>query len=462
MKIRRGSLIEPAWAEEILAKALRLLSEIGIALPEEALQEQAKKAGLTVPANGRVTLSSSQVLEYLKTLRTENDLKPSDRLSGKIGIYASRLAGEGTETDFFTRQTLIRQTQICQAVADRYGIEANAPGYAHDVPGELESLHKYWVSCLWCGHGDPEPSSALSADYLFPMADVMGTPLRRLPAFPPSPLTLAGSSVHSIVKHARQLESAYVYAMSLMGISTPMSVTDGFAVNLAETMGCAYLLHVITGLRVDIRPNLLPFDLRTMGLSFGSPEKFLLEQMAADLYAQILDEEVSYRSTNVHTLAKRCGAQSCFERGSLMTAGCLYGARRFYCIGSLALDEVFSPLQLIVDLEMMHQLEKMIGGLEEPQEEEEIDFVSYIRENLHGGFVNTDKTLDFYSMIGAGGIFDRSSFAQWQETGCRDALDAAQDLLSGFEKQTAEKRVSPQQEQELAKIYEAAEKQLTK
>ena len=66
----------------------------------------------------------------------------------------------------------------------------------------------------------------------------------------------------------------------------------------------------------------------------------------------------------MHTLAKRCGAQSCFERGSLMTAGCLQGARYFYCIGSLALDEIFSPLQLIVDLEMMRQLETLIAGLE--------------------------------------------------------------------------------------------------
>ncbi len=460
MNMQRGSFLPPARAEEILNKALKLLAEIGIALPEDSLQKKVSKAGLSV-VNGRVALSKDAVVRYLETLRTEEYPQPSCRLSGKIGIYASRLDSGERKADYFTQETLNRQTQICQALAERYGIEANAPGYAHDVPGELESLHKYWVSCLWCGHGDPEPSSALSADYLFPMADVMGEPLRRLPAFPPSPLTLAGSSVQSIIKHADKLDSAYVYAMSMLGISTPMSVTDGFAVNLAETVGCAYLLNALTGLRVDIRPNLLPFDLRTMGLSFGSSEKFLLERMAADLYAQILDEKLSYRSTNVHTLAKQCGAQSCFERGSLMTAGCLYGARRFYCIGSLALDEVFSPLQLIVDLEMMRQLEKMLVGFEEPEEDYLQDFVEYVRDHLQSGFINTDGTLDNYEMVGNGGIFDRSSLAQWLEGGCRDALDSARELLESVEKHSYEKRVSPEQERALDDIYASAVNKLS-
>ena len=212
---------------------------------------------------------------------------------------------------------------------------------------------------------------------------------------------------------------------------------------------------------MDIRPNLLPFDLRTMGLSFGSSEKFLLERMAADLYAQILDEKLSYRSTNVHTLAKQCGAQSCFERGSLMTAGCLYGARRFYCIGSLALDEVFSPLQLIVDLEMMRQLEKMLVGFEEPEEDYLQDFVEYVRDHLQSGFINTDGTLDNYEMVGNGGIFDRSSLAQWLEGGCRDALDSARELLESVEKHSYEKRVSPEQERALDDIYASAVNKLS-
>lgn len=458
MKIQPGTWMPSAQADRILHKALALLSQLGIAVPEEPLQARAEQAGFSV-SHGRVTLPEGALRRYLETLRTAAYPPPSRRLGGKIGIYASRLGADEGEATYFTRETLARQTQLCQALAERYGIEANAPGYAHDVPGALESLHKYMVSCLWCGHGDPEPSSALSADWLFPMAEAMGSPIRRLPAFPPSPLTLAGSSVLSIVRHAERLDSAYVYTMSMMGISTPMSVTDGFAVNLAETLGCAYLLHAMTGLRVDIRPNLLPFDLRTMGLSFGSPEKFLLERMAADLYAQLLGEEVSYRSTNVHTLAKRCGAQSCFERGSLMTAGCLQGARYFYCIGSLALDEIFSPLQLIVDLEMMRQLETLIAGLEEAEDEEE-DLTAYVREHLQGGFLNTDRTLDHYDMVKSGGIFDRSSLAQWQQNGCRDALEAAREQLGSLEAQPCEKKITPEQERALNDIYAAAERAL--
>lgn len=454
MKTQRGSFLPPVQADEILSKALRLLEEIGIAVPEEPLAMRYAAAGFGLHS-GRIRIPAHKARAYLETLAGETPPDPGTHLTGKIGIYASRLDDGNGNAPYFTHQTLTQQTQLCQAFATRYGFEANAPGYAHDVPQELESLHKYWVSCLWCGHGDPEPSSEMSADFLFPMCEVMGAPLRRLPAFPPSPLALAGSSVASIVTHADKLDSAYVYAMSMLGISTPMSITDGFAVNLAETLGCAYLLNALTGVRVDIRPNLLPFDLRTMGLSFGSPEKFMLERMAADLYAQILGQDFSYRSTNIHTLAKQCGIQSCFERGALMAMGCIQGARRFYCIGSLALDEIFSPLQLAVDLEMMRELEKSVIGFEESEESPD-DLVAYVQENLQGGFLNTDLTLDAYELIGSGGIFDRTSLAQWLSGGSRDALEGARELLASVEKQEAVKQVSAEQERTLGEIYAAA------
>lgn len=457
--ISGDSAITRCKAEQILDRALLLLEKVGIAVPEEALRERILKKGL-IANNDRILLPRAEVLRYLKTLHIANQDFPATRLTGKVGIYASRWAEPDGSLRYLTHDTLVQQTRFCQALAEQYGFEANAPGYAHDVPYALESLHKYWISCLWCGKGDPEPSSTISADYLFEMAEVMGSPIRRLPLFPPSPLMLAGSSVQSVIKHASKLESAYVYTMSMMGITTPMSITDGFAVNLAETLGCAYLVHAVTGIRVDIRPNLLPFDLRRMSLGYGSVEKFMLELMSAELYAELFHEEFSYRSTNVHTMAKRCSIQSCFERGSLMAMGILYGAKRFYCIGSLALDEIFSPLQLIVDLQMMRQLERTLTGFQEPDGCSD-DVVSYVRDNLRGGFINTDLTLDGYKIIGDSGIFDRSALSQWLEGDRHDALDNARAVWEALNKQEdSEKHVTPEQDHALAAVYASACREL--
>ena len=99
MNMQRGSFLPPARAEEILNKALKLLAEIGIALPEDSLQKKASKAGLSV-VNGRVALSKDAVVRYLETLRTEEYPQPSCRLSGKIGIYASRLDSGERKADY--------------------------------------------------------------------------------------------------------------------------------------------------------------------------------------------------------------------------------------------------------------------------------------------------------------------------------------------------------------------------
>ena len=63
-------------------------------------------------------------------------------------------------------------------------------------------------------------------------------------------------------------------------------------------------------------------------------------------------------------------------------------------------------------------------------------------------------------MVKSGGIFDRSSLAQWQQNGCRDALEAAREQLGSLEAQPCEKKITPEQERALNDIYAAAERAL--
>ena len=74
-----------AQADRILHKALALLSQLGIAVPEEPLQARAEQAGFSV-SHGRVTLPEGALRRYLESLRTAAYPPPSRRLGGEIGI----------------------------------------------------------------------------------------------------------------------------------------------------------------------------------------------------------------------------------------------------------------------------------------------------------------------------------------------------------------------------------------
>ena len=97
-----------------------------------------------------------------------------------------------------------------------------------------------------------------------------------------------------------------------------MNFTMGMAVVLAKVAGGAILVEAMTGLKSEIKPNLFPFDFRYLNLAFGSPEKLLFEQAAAELVAYIKEEEPDYSSANIHTWAKEPDARAAMEKGTMI------------------------------------------------------------------------------------------------------------------------------------------------
>lgn len=443
-------------AAEILEGALRLLEQVGLAVPPSPMNLAGKleQVGFSL-RNGRLRISRQQATAYLERLRAreakQQPVAPDGPLTGMVSIYANRVERLDGAVYPFTARELEQWAAFCHRCGQRYGFADNVPGYASDIPGELESLHKYWVSARYCTEAPLEPSSSLSAQYMLEMAEVLGVEERRYPAFPASPLSFSGGSLESVVACAPQLDSAYVYAMSMLGVTTPMAVSEGFAVNLAEVLGCAVALHHLTGLEVDIRPNLIPFDFRACVASFGSPEKFQLEWMAAQLYAHLMERPVAYASTNIHTYAQHSGAQAAFEKGWMMAAGMMLGARRFYCIGTIAMDEVFSPVQLVWDAEMMRQLETLRQGL--PLEAPSDDFLDTVEEGLAEGFMGMEQTLENYPMIAPGFIFSREGLAAWQAGVQKDALEKAREVAHQLAEEPAEELLAPDKAAELEAIY---------
>ena len=88
-------------------------------------------------------------------------------------------------------------------------------------------------------------------------------------------------------------------------------------------------------------------------------------------------------------------SQAAAERAAIMVTGAFLGARRFGCAGTLGLDEIFSPEQLLVDCEIRDWVQRSIRGVWMGEEVVD-DWVEEIAHGLRQGFTALDSTLDHY------------------------------------------------------------------
>jgi trimethylamine:corrinoid methyltransferase-like protein len=140
---------------------------------------------------------------------------------------------------------------------------------------------------------------------------------------------------------------------------------------------------------------------------------------------------------NFHVMAKLPNGQSAAEKASILSLGAFLGARHFSCAGTLSLDEIFSPEQLLLDCEIRDWVERGLQGVWLGEEAVE-NWVEEIRAGVARGFLNRDSTLDHYQdHAWYPRRFARGAIGPWLANG--------QPQLSGQLKKEAQRRIAEHQ-----------------
>ena len=148
-------------------------------------------------------------------------------------------------------------------------------------------------------------------------------------------------------------------------------------------------------------------------MSYGSPEALLYEMASSEVDAYFHGRPSQPAVGNIHTLAKLPGPQAAAEKASTMTVGALLGATEFHCAGALSLDEIFSPIQFIADLEVKDHVQRLVRGLETGCDADAA--VADVREGLNGGFMGIERTLDRYrDLYWHPRLFERRFLGPWR------------------------------------------------
>jgi trimethylamine:corrinoid methyltransferase-like protein len=107
----------------------------------------------------------------------------------------------------------------------------------------------------------------------------------------------------------------------------------------------------------------MPTDMRNACWSFGAPARHLFTYLNSRLGPRLFGYDPELYTQGIVLLETASGAmdeQAAFEKMAQGLLGALQGARTFYYAGSLCVDDLFSGVQFVMDLEMVSYIRQVV------------------------------------------------------------------------------------------------------
>ena len=462
LRFTREPLISLDQAARVHELAKSVLQEIGMEVRHAGALERLQAEGFRIEGD-RAFFEPAVVEECVDEMRRwiaarpVPDPTPDDgRLT--LGVSTYSLHVHDVETDKvvpYNTERLIEMTRFMDSLADE-GVRGTPPGTPMDEPPELQPIAQYRIAALYARQGarPVDPTSAGTVNYLLDMAEVMGRPVNSLPIYIPSPLRFGGESLDVVLACLDRLSHVRISSMPSTGATAPLHPFGALALAAAEVIGGAVATRVLTGKPVIFSVEIFPFDLRAGAQVFGSPENMLFQMLRNDLnrfYGWPWEPSFG----NIHVMSKLPDAQSGADKAAIMALGAFLGARGFGSAGTLSLDDIFSPVQLLVDCEIRDWVQRAIQGVWMGEEAVD-DWLAEIRDGVERSFIALDSTLDYYKRhTWYPRHFERRGAGPW--------LAEGQPLLNDRLRDEVRRRIAahdfelaPDKRREIERIYQAA------
>jgi len=462
-------ILDQVLLDRMHAAALDILARTGLRVEHEPIRaELAKRKGFTIEG-GRALVAAELANAWLDDRRKRHAAEKRSAESGKaVGLtYAVSdrntwiVDRDGTTLRPMTRDDVIAGTKMIHVLASQ-GVRGSTPGLPCDAPMELRPIEQFMIGAEYSGEGGATPHicDIATAEIIRDMNRVYGRPLHQT-VHCPSPLVFGGPEVEIFWRFRDEVALAAVGTMPMMGINGPCDPISVFTLSIAECLGAAAILRALKPeLEIIIAPHPEPSDMRTGAMVFGTPEWQLLDLMHRDVY------EYYGRTYNVKLLltsASLPNAQAQIERATSAVLGMLGGCTHYEPLGQIGIDEIWSPAQLILDLEMIADAVRIGQGVWSAPGLELDLLPAVVDEVVRGGllFAEHESTLaDFRRQYRQPEVLQRIVRSQWETAGRPDVLGEAyrraDELVAAYE-------YEPPQDilRELRRIYEQARARLS-
>jgi trimethylamine:corrinoid methyltransferase-like protein len=221
------------------------------------------------------------------------------------------------------------------------------------------------------------------------------------------------------------------------GMTAPLTAPGLLAQSLAESLG-GWIVADRLGLTDP--DQLLPIrvdygDMRDLTVAYSLPENVMIQKLLQDLGEHFAGYRLDwiYLDTN----AKRADALAAVDRTAYLLMLGLAGFRHFFMgAGQLSMDEVFSPAQFIIDMEIGRYVQRILDGMKWGGRAEEIAKV--VAEGVpEGNFLTHPSTLEALPDFFDSPLFRRDNVGRWRSAGEPTveqlAVERARAAIDGYE-----------------------------
>jgi len=201
------------------------------------------------------------------------------------------------------------------------------------------------------------------------------------------------------------------------GMTAPLLTSGLLVQGIAESLGGLIVAQCLQAASADelLAVRVDYGDMRDMTVGYSLPENVMVQVLLRDL-AQHFS---GYRHDTIYlnTNAKRPDAFAAVDRMAYMLMLGLAGYRNFILgAGQLSMDEIFSPAQFIIDMEIGRYVQRVLDGLAWRGDLQNI--VETVAEGVtEGNFLTHSTTLAELPGLFDSSLFRRSNVDRWRASG---------------------------------------------
>lgn len=416
--------------------ALRILAEVGMEVQNEALLRDLQAFGLPVDLDAqRVRFPASAVERYLAAAPKHDWDAALPQASASAGVYHGRyhdpFSGELVEWD---EPRLVYYCALARHL--EHVSAASMLGCRLPVPAELEPLYERY----YCWKYGAEEGSSIYLDELCPFlfelyqlrAEALAQPLDqafRGTVYLVPPLKLGRHEAYQVQWFRERGLRVGIGAMNALGANAPVTLAGGVALNVAEQIALGMLDQAWFGRNsFHLGCSLSVIDMRTMIYPYGRPEMAITNLMAAQM-ARFYG--ASFSGHAALSDAKLPSVESGYQKALTGIPTLLAGGSLWMDAGLLSIDEVCSPIQLILDNEFLSALKRFCVDYE--ISDESIGLEAILEAGPGGQFLDKEHTVRHMRREHwQPKLWSREMLAPWLDGPRQIDLDRARDIALQF------------------------------
>jgi len=426
------NLMSPAEVELIHHSALRILKEVGMEVQNQRLLEVLAEFGLQVDLQvQRVRFPPPLVERFIAEAEKHDWERARPRVGGSAGVYHGLyhdpLSGELVP---WTEEALAFYFDLPRHLAHVDG--AHMFGCRLPVPELLGPLYERYYCWKYGGRED----GSIHLDELCPyllelyqaLADERELPLEEVfqgTVYLVPPLKLGRHEAYQVAYFWERGLGVHIGDMYALGATAPATLAGAVVLNLAEQLALRILDWALFGeKRLHLSASISVMNMRALIYPYGRPEMAIANLMTAQLARHY---GASFSGHAGLTDAKLPSVEAGAQKALTAIPTLLAGGSLWLDAGLLSIDEVCSPVQMILDNEFLGALQRFAH--EFPVTEEAIGLETIIGAGPGGHFLDKLHTVrHFRDEHWEPTIWSRQMLRPWMEEGCQLDVDRAREL----------------------------------